>query len=180
MQIPNINTFFLGLLLSVNSQCLCLWNKNMASNIIFLPLKVPIKLNFNWKNFLAVDGTLGYFIWFPLPPAHSKPVEMIKKSPISSKPKLGSSTEVIISFMPFHQALIGWLQDCSPVFYWLLILPFSFWFSDWVIWKLLWFSSHAVLRNRHTSAWLFESWLGHGENITLLLNSILLTIVGYR
>ena len=118
-------------------------------------------------------------MWFPLPPAHSKPVEMIKKSPISSKPKLGSSAELIISFMPFHQALIGWLQDCSPVFYWLLILPFSFWFSEWVIWKLLWFSSYAVLRNRHTSAWLFTSWLGHGENITLLLNSILLTIVGY-
>ena len=55
-----LSTFFLGLLLSVNSGCLCLWTINMASNLIFLPPKVPIKLNFNQKNFLVVNGTLGY------------------------------------------------------------------------------------------------------------------------
>ena len=156
---------------------------------MFVELKHGIKHNFftsksadyialQLKELPRCEWNFRLLIWFPLPPAHIKPVEMIKKSPISSKPKLGSSAELIISFMPLHQALIGWLQDCSPLFYWLLMLPFRFWFSDRVIWKLLLFN--AVLRNRHTSAWLFESWLGHDENITLLLNSILLTIVGYR
>ena len=87
----------------------------MASKIIFVPLKVPIielpfPLNVEFLKELPRcewNGTLGYFIWFPLPPAHSKPVKMIKKSPISSKPKLGSSAQLIVTFMPLHQALIG-------------------------------------------------------------------------
>ena len=95
------------------SQCLCLRNKNMASKIIFVPLKVTIielqiPLNVEiLKERLRCEWNFRLLIWFPLPPAHSKPVEIIKKSPISSKPKLGSSAEFIVTFMPLHQALIG-------------------------------------------------------------------------
>ena len=97
----------------VNSQCLCLRNKNMASKIIFVPLKVlilelQISLNVEFlKELPRFEWNFRLLIWFPLPPAHSKPVGMIKKSPISSKPKLRSSAELIVTFMPLHQGLIG-------------------------------------------------------------------------
>ena len=95
----------------------------MASKIISVLLEVPINelqipLNVEFLKALPRgEWNFRLLIWFSLPPAHIKPVEMIKKSPISSKPKLGSSAELIISFMPLHQALIGCLQDCSPLFY---------------------------------------------------------------
>ena len=85
----------------------------MASKIIFVPLKVPIielpiPLSVEFlKELPRCEWNFRLFYLVSISTCSCKPVEMIKKSPISSKPKLGSSAELIISFMPFHQALIG-------------------------------------------------------------------------